>query len=233
MIYLPVNGRFCLLPRNWFSIITSCDSQQCFFIEISLNLSLLFVYSRNDAFLRQWSGQSIYLWAYGLLTTDICFRGNFHICCAFVFHSVSFCPISFWFERKHCNFLLTYKIISCEMFNIMIFFFLKKKKTVNSFILVQMCMLRWRKNFKTFYFDWNLSKNSRRNENGHTKKKRSYDTVLWITHKFTQAKDIWLWPDISFILSNLCGLHSTHSELVTENVYTHFLAEMNMTNKRQ
>lgn len=118
-------------------------------------------------------------------------------------------------------------------FFFMIFFFLKKKKTVNSFILVQMCMLRWRKNFKTFYFDWNLSKNSRRNENGHTKKKRSYDTVLWITHKFTQAKDIWLWPDISFILSNLCGLHSTHSELVTENVYTHFLAEMNMTNKRQ
>lgn len=136
-----------------------------------------FVYCRLDASLRQWSEQSVDLWAYCQLPT---YYGLLQSAFQWKlpdlwvsFHLISFCPISNF--DLNATFGLTYKIIACEMPNEewgkKLLTVLYEIKFQNFFVWlrhIQKCSkvddeMKW---------DWNR-----------THKERSYmwDTVLWIT----------------------------------------------------
>lgn len=142
-----------------------------------------------------------------------------------LFHFVSNCDdFNANIVTFDCSFLLTYKIISCEMSNIRIFYAKKKKKTVNSFISLELhCKCFWL--LFEIFFDWDISerKNSRRNEmkwNGHNKKvMMPYCESRISSHKPNYA--VCVWPDISFILSNYAGWHF---EFLWPKTFAHIVA---------
>lgn len=143
------------------------------FIEISLNLSLLL-------FIR-WCIFASMIWTINIYEpTD-----DWHQ------FSWKFPFVSFRFALSHFDLVLNANIVTfcwpTKSFRVKcpaLCFILFLRRTVNSFILAQMCMFCWKKSFKTFFFfDWDTSKRPKIVDEmkwNWKQKARSYDTVLWI-----------------------------------------------------
>lgn len=134
-----------------------------------------FVYSMMHFCVNDLNNQ--YLWAYWRLTS--------------VFMEIPIRFVSFRFALSHFNLVLNANIVTfcwpTKSFRVKcpaLCFVLFMRRTVNSFILAQMCMFCWKKSFKTFFFfDWDTSKRPKIVDEmkwNWKQKARSYDTVLWI-----------------------------------------------------